>query len=96
MKEQKYIRNKLIKNIIFYLVILILIFSAFSFFILSQFSHYLYTSVDKEILQYKKPFIDNFTNKFIDLVDDIISIEFNIKNKYILESFYPILFRKKF
>lgn len=54
MKEQKYIRNKLIKNIIFYLVILILIFSAFSFFILSQFSHYLYTSVDKEILQYKK------------------------------------------
>ena len=50
----------------------------------------------EKILQYKKPYIDNLTNKFIDLVDDIISIEFNNKNEYILESFSPVLFRKKF
>ena len=54
MGEQKYIRKKLIKNILFYLLLLILIFMAFSFFILRQFNKYLYTSVDKEILQYKK------------------------------------------
>ena len=50
----------------------------------------------EKIFQYKKPFIDNLTNKFIDLVEDIISIEFNNKNEYILESFSPVIFRKKF
>ena len=50
----------------------------------------------EKIIQFKNPFIDNLTNKFIDLVDDIISIEFNNKNEYILESFSPVQFRKKF
>lgn len=54
MKEQKYITKRLIKNALFYLILLILIFTAFSFFILRQFNKYLYTSVDKEIMQYKK------------------------------------------
>ena len=49
----------------------------------------------EKILQYKKPYIDNLTNKFIDLVDDIISIEFSNKNEYILESFSPVQFIKK-
>ena len=46
----------------------------------------------EKIFQYKKPFIDNLTNKFIDLVEDIISIEFNKENQYILESFSPVIF----
>ena len=50
----------------------------------------------EKIIQFKNPFIDNLMNKFIDLVDDIISIEFNNKNEYILESFSPVQFRKKF
>ena len=35
----------------------------------------------EKIIQFKNPFIDNLTNKFIDLVDDIISIEFNNKKE---------------
>ena len=52
----------------------------------------------EKIIQFKNPFIDNLKNKFIviDLVDDIILIEFNNKNEYILESFSPVQFRKKF
>ena len=50
----------------------------------------------EKIIQFKNPFIDNLTNKFIDLVEDIILIEFNNKNEYILESFSPVQFRKKF
>ena len=37
----------------------------------------------EKIIQFKNPFIDNLTNQFIDLVVDIISIEFNNKNEYI-------------
>ena len=72
MKEQKNIRKKLIKNILFYLILLILVFSAFSLFILNQFNRYLYSSVDKEIIQFKKQLenIPDFLIKDDDMIDE--------------------------
>lgn len=72
MKEQKYTRKQLIKNMLFYLIFLTLIFTTFSLFILRQFNKYLYTSVDKELLQYKK--------QLEDISDLIIKDEKNFEN----------------
>ena len=58
MKEQKIIKIELFKNMIFNLILLTLIFGAFSLFILSQFNNYLYKSVDQEIMQYKQQLED--------------------------------------
>lgn len=58
MKEQKIIKIELFKNMLFNLILLTLIFGAFSLFILSQFNYYLYKSVDQEIMQYKKQLED--------------------------------------
>ena len=58
MKEQKIIKMELFKNMIFNLILLTLIFGAFSLFILSQFNNYLYKSVDQEIMQYKQQLED--------------------------------------
>lgn len=58
MKEQKIIRVELLKNMLFNLILLTLIVSTFSIFILNQFNNYLYKSVDKEILQYKQQLED--------------------------------------
>lgn len=54
MKEQKLIRNELLKNMAFNLILFSIIFTAFSIMILSQVSRYLYTSVDNEIYQVRK------------------------------------------
>ena len=56
MKEQKIIRVELLKNMLFNLILLTLIVSTFSIFILNQFNNYLYKSVNllKNDLIFKK------------------------------------------
>ena len=56
MKEQKSIRNKLIKSLLFYLILILILYSAFSLFILKQFSLYIYKPVDNELEHYKNKF----------------------------------------
>ena len=53
MKNQKYFKI-LIKNLLFYFIILSGLIIGFSAFIYRQFDKSLYTSVDKEIIQYQK------------------------------------------
>lgn len=53
MKNKKYFRT-LIKNLLFYFLILSTLIIGFSAFIYRQFDKSLYISVDKEILQYQK------------------------------------------
>ena len=53
------IRTHLLKSMILNLILFTIVFGTFSIFILSQFNQYLYTSVDKEIYQYK----DNLERK---------------------------------
>ncbi|MGN1331032.1 MAG: sensor histidine kinase [Clostridia bacterium] len=59
MIEHKMIRTHLLKSMILNLILFTIVFGTFSIFILSQFNQYLYTSVDKEIYQYK----DNLERK---------------------------------
>lgn len=58
MKEQKIIRIELFKNMLFNLILFTLISSTFSILILTQVSKYLYTSVDREIYQYKNQLVE--------------------------------------
>lgn len=58
MKEQKIIRIELLKNMIFNLILFTIISSTFSILILTQVSKYLYTSVDREIYQYKNQLVE--------------------------------------
>ncbi len=58
MKEQKAIKNELLKNLLFNLILFIIVFSAFSMFIWLQVFSYLYDSSDKELYQFKKQLED--------------------------------------
>lgn len=57
MKEQKVIRNQLIKNMFFNLILFTIIFSTFSILIFLQLDRYLYVSVDQEIEKCKTDFL---------------------------------------
>ncbi len=71
MKEQKFIRNQLIKNMFFNLILFTIIFSIFSILIFMQLNKYLYISAEQEIIKSKNDFLKYSKTSVIDIQEEL-------------------------